>query len=190
MTLKIPPNYPADAPDISLQSIKNVPKKILEELEASCREEAQNSVGDPMIFVLTSIIKGWLDEHNEEVLDLPLNVSKSAIHIDESEYKEGTPVTVETFQAWWGDFIRSKNEANVKLKNQGQLTGKAYFQKMGSTAIVDDFDDDDEDQDAEKDEEVLEEGQDTDKVDWEVFVDEGDVDLDELDMKFSDEENQ
>eukprot|EP01126_Amoeba_proteus_P046888 TRINITY_DN5321_c0_g1_i2.p1 TRINITY_DN5321_c0_g1~~TRINITY_DN5321_c0_g1_i2.p1 ORF type:complete len:147 (-),score=15.33 TRINITY_DN5321_c0_g1_i2:289-729(-) len=63
MTLKIPPNYPTQAPDISLQSIKNVPKKILEELEASCREEAQNSVGDPMIFVLTSIIKGWLDEH-------------------------------------------------------------------------------------------------------------------------------
>jgi len=46
-----------------LRPIKGVSGKDLAEILAQCRNECQSSVGTPMIFTVTSIIKEWLDSH-------------------------------------------------------------------------------------------------------------------------------
>lgn len=87
--------------------------------------------------------------------------------VDDSEYKEGTPVTVETYQAWWAGFyqeLKSKKAGATGgqsfffdhfsiQKGNVQLTGKKHF--IGSTAIyVEEEEEDEEDDEGEAIEEV------------------------------------
>lgn len=58
------------------------------------------------------------------------------------EYKEGTPVTVETYNAWWAEFQAEMSKNKKGNSQEDPLTGKQFFLKMGDAAIEDETDSD------------------------------------------------
>ena len=57
-----------------------------------------------------------------EVEDAPTESAKTVAHIDDSEYKEGTPVTVQTYNAWWTSFIQEVRRSKAGLSFSFILT--------------------------------------------------------------------
>jgi len=112
MEVKLPTDYPNVPPGVMLQSIKNVPGKVCQMLEAKIRETAQNSLGDQMIFTLVSIVKEWIDEHNDSD-DAKPEAVKAAVEEVVPE-TDGTPVTPETFGIWYKGF---KEDMDAKKRS-------------------------------------------------------------------------
>jgi len=104
MEVKLPLNYPSVLPEIHLRVDRGVSSKNCTILENRVREESEKLVGEQMIFMLTSIVKEWLDEHNDESDTKDQQNSKLNQFVESSFDKEGTPVTVETFNLWWKEF--------------------------------------------------------------------------------------
>jgi len=163
MEVKLPEGYPNNAPEIMLQSIKNVPSKVCQMLEGKVREAAQTNLGDQMIFTLVSVVKEWLDEHNDAE-----NALKQETTADEFVPEaEGTPVTPETFALWFKS-IKEEIEAKKKSTQSVQITGKEWFARSSSTSLLPAIS-------------VKKEG--TPEIDWELFTaEEGDENLDDIEF--------
>lgn len=63
MEIKIPTDYPNAIPEVQLNSLKGVPKRILDQLQQQIKDEATTNLGEQMLFMLTQIVKGWLEDH-------------------------------------------------------------------------------------------------------------------------------
>jgi len=173
LELKLSPEYPNAVPEIMLRSIKNVPGKVCQMLEEKLRESAQQNLGDQMVFTLVSIVKEWLDEHNEED-QIPKKQDVSAVE-DVSE-KEGTPVTVDTYNLWFTEFRVEMEKKKKAATLEVRLNGREWFAKAGSTALVG---------------ETATDGAGTTEIDWELFTaEEGDENLDDLALDDEDEEEE
>lgn len=180
MELVIPPEYPDAIPTIMLHSIKGVSGRTLTELEGNLKAEANSHIGEPMIFIFAEVLKTWLGENNNEE-DTSLSSSTKSIKksAEKSKYQEGTPVTVETYQAWWNSF--KAEMAIAESATSEKLTGKQFFAKLGENATgdVEGEGDDEEAEDGEiSGEEQAEKA--PVEVNWEVFAEEELGELDEL----------
>jgi len=168
MEVKLPQNYPAAIPEIHLRADKGVSSKNCTMLETKVREESEKLIGDQMIFMLTNIVKEWLDEHNDDS-DQKDDSKKLNQFVESSFDKDGTPVTVETFNLWWTEFREELEKNKTKISaDRSILTGKEFFARSGSTALVDS-------------------SEPTDKgteIDWELFTEETEF----ADIPASDEE--
>lgn len=180
MELVVPPEYPDAVPTINLHSIKGVSGRSLTELEGNLKAEANSHIGEPMIFIFAEVLKTWLGENNNEE-DTSLSSSTKSIKKgnEKSKYQEGTPVTVETYQAWWNGF--KAEMAIAENTTNEKVTGKLFFAKLGENATGDvEGEGDDEEGDIEEGELSGEEEKAPVEVNWEVFAEEDLGDLDEL----------
>eukprot|EP01129_Flabellula_baltica_P011663 TRINITY_DN5155_c0_g1_i1.p1 TRINITY_DN5155_c0_g1~~TRINITY_DN5155_c0_g1_i1.p1 ORF type:complete len:222 (-),score=63.97 TRINITY_DN5155_c0_g1_i1:25-690(-) len=147
----IPDGYPNVIPGIRLNGLKGVNNQQCLALENIIREEAEEAVGYAMIYLLSTIVKDWVDENNDG--DKRKVRERDEINVT---FQEGTPVTPETWNDWWAGFVVEHNIKDI-LADDGRITGKKFFIDDGYTA------------DPESDEMA--------DVDWEVFEAEADEDL-------------
>jgi len=177
MEVKLPSNYPSALPEIHLRVDKGVSSKNCTTLETKVREEAEKLIGEQMIFMLTSIVKEWLDEHNDDTDDKK-DHPKLNQYVESSFDKDGTPVTVETFTLWWKEFrpeLDKKKSKNIPGE-KSNITGKEFFARSDSTALVDTS-------------EPSEKGT---EIDWELFTEEtefADIPASDEELEEEDEEN-
>eukprot|EP01125_Pyxidicula_operculata_P000839 TRINITY_DN10735_c0_g1_i1.p1 TRINITY_DN10735_c0_g1~~TRINITY_DN10735_c0_g1_i1.p1 ORF type:complete len:271 (+),score=92.06 TRINITY_DN10735_c0_g1_i1:91-813(+) len=178
MEVKLPPGYPNEAPDIMLRSLRGVSGKTCIQLEESLRTEIQQRFGEQMIFVLTSIVKEYLDSHNdtEEDLGIPKNDKVFSQYEITAAEKDGTPVTTETFQIWWTEFRKELEQKKRSAGGEVRLTGRELFAQSGSTALV-----------------APDTGSgagDSTDIDWELFAEEegDDVDIEDIEDDDVDDE--
>jgi len=171
MEVKLPADYPNVPPEIMLQSLKNVPGKVCQTLETKIRETAQSSLGDQMIFTFVSIVKEWLDEHNESA-DTPKQEDTKKQVENLPEEKEGTPVTPETFNLWFKGFkIEMEAKKKVQVSQSSQLTGKEWFARSSSSTALLPASSTKKTEDGAPD------------IDWELFTaEEGDENLDDIEF--------
>jgi len=173
MEVKLPSDYPNVLPEIFLRPIKNVPGKVISSLEEKVREEAQSKLGNQMIFTLVSIVKEWLDEHNDDDEFAMPSDTKNGLPIYEELIvdKDGTPVTKETFTIWWEGYKAELAASKLARSVEELVTGKEFFARSGSTSLV----------------APAEGGDKAADIDWELFMEEGDG-LDELEFDEDEEE--
>jgi hypothetical protein len=176
MELAIPEEYPEVIPGITLHSIKGVTGRALNDLEATLKQEGTSHLGEPMIFIFAEIIKNWLGDNNNEEEQLSLLSLKSKKIEEKANYKEGTPVTVDTYEAWWSSF-KAETALDDSLNNNNKLNGKLFFASLGDNATGDE-----ELTDSEDGEEVIDGEKEvaTVEVNWEVFAEEDLGEFDEL----------
>jgi hypothetical protein len=178
MELTIPDEYPEVIPGIVLHSIKGVSGRSLSELEGTLKQEAASHCGEPVIFIFAEIIKNWLADNNNEEDPVSI-ISLKAKKIEEkANYKEGTPVTVETYEAWWSSF--KAETALAESTNSNKVSGKLYFATLGDNATGDE-----ELSDSEGEEVIIEAEKEVTpvEVNWEVFAE----DIGEFDELSSDD---
>jgi len=123
-----------------------------------------------MIFTLVSIVKEWLDEHNES----ETTIKDVAPLVDEFiPEKEGTPVTPETFALWFKGFKEEMDAKKKAASASSVLCGKEWFARSStSTALLPAV--------------TMKKDGDAPDIDWELFTaEEGDENLD--DIEFDDE---
>jgi len=154
MEVKLPNGYPSVLPELQLRVDKGVSSKNCTMLEEKIREVAQSQIGDQMIFMLSSIVKEWLDEHNDD--DEDKDKPKMDKYVEHSFEKDGTPVTVDTFNLWWAEFKAELDKNKEKVAESSTLTGKEFFARGGSTALV----------------APDESGEKGTEIDWELFTEE------------------
>jgi len=166
MEVKLLNGYPEVLPELHLRVDRGVSSKNCSMLENRIREESEKLLGEQMIFMLTSIVKEWLDEHNDE--SDQKEETKFSQFVETSFDKDGTPVTVETFDLWWVEFREELEKNRLKQGEKSAVSGKEFFARGGSTALVD-------------------ASEPTDKgteIDWELFTEETEF----ADIPASDEE--
>uniref|UniRef100_A0A6B2LHX8 RWD domain-containing protein n=1 Tax=Arcella intermedia TaxID=1963864 RepID=A0A6B2LHX8_9EUKA len=134
MEVKLPTGYPSILPEVHLRVAKGVSSKNCTMLEERVREEAKNQMGEPMIYILSAIVKEWLDEHNDEEKDQL--ESRLDQFVENTFEKDGTPVTVETFTMWWTEFKAEMEKNAVKNAEKSAISGKEFFARGLSTSLV------------------------------------------------------
>lgn len=167
------PEYPDAPPLLKVRSVRGVRDSDLANIQAALEAEAQQNLGMAMIFTLAQSAKVLL---REVVMGSPEgNTGPSQLERDEAEKAakqkarmEGTPVTAETWNAWFDRFKAEKALAKAKalsatdFKQKLRQSGKAFFesnQKNESSGWEEELDDADYDQleDEEFDDELLDE---------------------------------
>lgn len=62
LEVRVPSEYPAVVPEVQVRVLKGVSSRSALELQTALRDEAQRSLGAPMVFTLAQMLKDWLDE--------------------------------------------------------------------------------------------------------------------------------
>jgi hypothetical protein len=186
LEVRVPADYPGVVPEVQVRSVKGVSNRTALELQLKLRDEAQRSLGAPMVFTLTQMLKDWLEEHLDGEDDSALSAAeklakertKAALDLEFRGVGDGTPVTPENYQLWWENFLRERESLGPKKSVEKRQTGRQYFAQSGSTALV-----------AEAELEAkLELAEESGEVDWALFEDEDLADLD--DEEFDDDEDE
>ena len=172
-------NYPEEPPLIKCRSIKGLFDSELKHIQSLMTQRAEESVGMSMIFDLVGEAKEWMRNRAgvvDEVEETPEQIAQRLEEEAEARLKAmratGTPVTVESFNAWVERF--EAEEALRRIKEGGaagttsaaaggggsgdgdakKMTGRRYFEertaaqmeeddRVGGAGGGDDFDDDD-----------------------------------------------
>ena len=142
----------------------------------ACRHQAAENLGMAMVFTLSTFAREWLREKAkiEEPLDEAAIVAARLREEEaeearrEAERAAGTPVTAETYAAWWERFSAEMaassgaSDPSAADKAKGRLTGRRYFETRGEAVEEEaegeasdegeeeEGDDDDEDDDEEE----------------------------------------
>ena len=162
------PAYPETPPLLRCRSIEGLFDDELVEVTERLRKHAEGAVGMAMIFDLATEAKEWMrgragvvDAVEETPEMLQRRLEEEAEERLEAMRAVGTPVTVESFNAWVARFEAETGAAvsasAAARERASRLTGRRYFEEKGcveddtedgSRAGVDDgedFDDDDSD---------------------------------------------
>jgi len=103
------------------------------------------------LWILWTIMTPDPDDDDEDK-DKP----KMDKYVEHSFEKDGTPVTVDTFNLWWAEFKAELDKNKEKVAESSTLTGKEFFARGGSTALV----------------APDESGEKGTEIDWELFTEE------------------
>jgi len=184
LEVRVPSDYPSVVPEVQVRSIKGISNRSTLDLQQKLRDEALRSLGAPMVFTFTQMLKEWLDEHLEGDDDLAtsskeaalaLAKTKAALDLEFRGVGDGTPVTPENYQLWWENFLKERESLEgVKVKETRQ-SGRQFFAQSGSTALVAEARPRTEDGD---------EGEEGGEVDWSLFEE------DELDTELLEDEDE
>ncbi|KAM7537036.1 hypothetical protein Aperf_G00000076462 [Anoplocephala perfoliata] len=187
---KYTPKYPGEAPLYEIRSPQGITDEQTAELITLINEVISRAIGMVMIFDIVSEVQQKLDDYTDQLITRLRDKKAKQAKIKslaeaeremEAEKKlcSGTPVTVETFNAWNKAFLaemaakKEAEEAKAK-KTAGQgaqqtkrLTGRELFLRD------DQFDESDLNFLAQEGGEIVE-------VDEKLFVDIGDIDLSDI----------
>ena len=125
--------------------------------------QASESLGMAMMFTLATFAREWLRDkaHYTAAGDVEDAAARRAAAEAEEEARRmairlaGTPVTAETYAAWWATFSAERQlemaslEAATDPDKAKRLTGKRYFETRGDKAGEEDEEDDEEGDEAE-----------------------------------------
>eukprot|EP01128_Nolandella_sp_AFSM9_P010175 TRINITY_DN6997_c0_g1_i1.p2 TRINITY_DN6997_c0_g1~~TRINITY_DN6997_c0_g1_i1.p2 ORF type:complete len:220 (-),score=79.14 TRINITY_DN6997_c0_g1_i1:389-1048(-) len=162
LEVRLPAAYPDEVPTLLVRPIVGVTSKDLTHITKLIRDEAEASLGTPMIFTITSVIKEWLDDHNEE--DVVVEEVEELEYIDDGD---GTPVTPANYELWWTSFLAEMDTGDVKEVKE---TGKEFFHRRTVPELS------------------AVEGAAAPAVDWSAFDEDEIDDLDDLEFSDSDDE--
>lgn len=184
--------YPSEGPHFEIRSAEGINDDQSAELVTLINEVVKRSIGMVMIFDIVSEVQQKLDEYTDQLINevtarrekqAKIKSLAEAEREKENERKlcSGTPVTVESFNAWNKAFlaeIAAKKEAEEAKAKKAQsnnaqpvkrLTGREMFLR--------------DDQFDESDLKILaEEGGEIVEVDEKLFVDIGDLDLSDIEL--------
>lgn len=138
----LPERYPDEKPSIQLLESNNLDEDDLSSLMDLLNTEADNSLGNVMIFTLVSAGVEWLSaktEVVEEEIDTAEEQRNKERIAEEQRKIDGTPVTKQTFLAWKARFdaemLKLKLDQQKKSGDQGSsatgtkgLTGRELFE--------------------------------------------------------------
>eukprot|EP01117_Protostelium_nocturnum_P009159 TRINITY_DN327_c0_g2_i2.p1 TRINITY_DN327_c0_g2~~TRINITY_DN327_c0_g2_i2.p1 ORF type:complete len:144 (-),score=46.13 TRINITY_DN327_c0_g2_i2:629-1060(-) len=140
----------------------------MDQLSQLVKETGEESLGSPMIYNIAAAIKLWLDDHNID----PEVIRKQEIFNEEErkqkKRQDGTPVNTQTFLAWRDKFYLKylADERKEEEERKRKPTGRQLFEANAELATSDaSF--------------FEEEGGETVEVDWSVFSNEIDDELEE-----------
>lgn len=189
---KYTPKYPCEAPLYEIRSPQGISDEQNAELIALINEVINRAIGMVMIFDIVSEVQQKLDEYADQLITkLTTRKEKQAKikSLAEAEREmeaernlcSGTPVTVETFNAWNKVFlaeIAAKKEADEAKarKTAGSCQGAQQIKRLTGREMFlqdDQFDESDLNFLAQEGGEIVE-------VDEKLFVDIGDIDLSDI----------
>lgn len=141
----LPEAYPNEVPFFRLKNLSPdyLDNNALEMFESDMRAQAEESIGQMMLFELTDLLKDKITEINEKVLkkldkieeaSSIANLNKEVMQSDMTQLSY-TPVNAETFAVWCAQYkekIRIVKEA-TKTINDDKPTGKQLFLDNRST---------------------------------------------------------
>nr|CDS33125.1 RWD domain containing protein 1 [Hymenolepis microstoma] len=184
--------YPSEGPHFEIRSPEGISDDQNAELVTLINEVIERSVGAIMIFDIVSEVQQKLDEYTDQLInDLTARKEKQAKikSLAEAEREKenerklcsGTPVTVESFNAWNKSFLSelaAKKEAEEMKIKKSQSSGAQPVKRLTGREMFlrdDQFD--------ESDLKILEEeGGEIVEVDEKLFVDIGDLDLSAVEL--------
>mmetsp|Transcript_16213 Transcript_16213/g.19456 ORF Transcript_16213/g.19456 Transcript_16213/m.19456 type:complete len:259 (-) Transcript_16213:147-923(-) len=158
-------NYPDESPVLKVRSKRGVRTEDVKKLQALLEEQVEENLGMAMIFTLVTFAKEWFIElvNGPVEEEGEIDENDSAAAREEAEQKkfeaqraQGTPVTAETWQAWFTRFAaemaleKAKNQAAVALQKRTKPTGRELFEK-GTAGTFEGEDDADFDEDFDED---------------------------------------
>lgn len=141
----LPQGYPNEVPFFRIKNLSPdyIDNNALESFESDMRAQAEESIGQMMLFELTDLLKDKITEINEKVLNKLdeieeassiANLNKETMKSDMTQLSY-TPVNAETFAVWCAQYkekIRIQKMAN-KNENDDKPTGKQLFLMNRST---------------------------------------------------------
>jgi len=138
LDIKFTPDYPNEVPIIKLTPQLNLTNEQLEEIKELVTTQANENIGTSMIFILTSVIKEWLDNNNQEPKGEESEEEEEESEESEEEEAvfEGTPCTEETFNAWRKKFNEEFRPVKKEIKST-KLTGRQLFEYDATLSISD-----------------------------------------------------
>lgn len=135
-------------------------------LQSIIMEEAETLVGCEMIYQLATIASDWLEDQATDEDDTG-GYQREEIDIT----FDGTPVTKEAFDIWFAKYLKDqednapKKKKRKNMKKKDKISGREFFQNVGR----------------ELEAKAKESGVDT-EVDWALFDDDLDIDIDDIDI--------
>jgi hypothetical protein len=136
------PSYPATPPLLRCRSIEGLFEKELVEVTDMLRKHAEGLVGMAMIFDLATEAKEWMrgragvvDAVEETPEMLQRRLEEEAEERLKAMRAVGTPVTVESFNAWVARFEAetgvAASAAAAARERASLMTGRRYFEEKG-----------------------------------------------------------
>eukprot|EP01120_Amphizonella_sp_Union-15-10_P003298 TRINITY_DN13720_c0_g1_i2.p1 TRINITY_DN13720_c0_g1~~TRINITY_DN13720_c0_g1_i2.p1 ORF type:complete len:225 (-),score=69.84 TRINITY_DN13720_c0_g1_i2:20-694(-) len=170
--LTLGPSYPSKPPQFKIVPLSRVSDQQVQKAIHTLNELASECADMPMLYMLVQGTQDWLEnlkegeenEKNEEEQKKKY-AEDEKVRLEE-EAAKGTPVTVESFNAWKAKFDLEMAKVKQAVVTESKMTGKMYFDQrelLGGVAIIT--------------EPEIDGG--GDAVDWELFSNELDEDLDE-----------
>lgn len=171
MHVTYPADYPTVLPIIKVQRLKGLTDRILAKLEADAMAEAEELLGDVMIYSMTEVIKAFLEENNrpeltaheemmnrikeeEDAIAAAEQQEAERLAVEEKTYvsplgiQPGVLFTVEGFHAWRAAFEEEQERLKPKkVEVVKKPTGKEIFLanlKMGLEEEVEEKDKEEE----------------------------------------------
>eukprot|EP01103_Thecamoeba_quadrilineata_P015137 TRINITY_DN4693_c0_g1_i1.p1 TRINITY_DN4693_c0_g1~~TRINITY_DN4693_c0_g1_i1.p1 ORF type:complete len:204 (+),score=56.53 TRINITY_DN4693_c0_g1_i1:45-656(+) len=142
MEVQLTPKYPEEVPILLFTSSKGYTES-LNELSSISQKLAEESVGMAMAFTLASRVKDWIEEYEVNQKELKkreeeelAESQKPKKRIERPEHVDGTPVTVESFNAWKARFLLETDPATSDSKTV-RLNGRQLFEGDISLALSD-----------------------------------------------------
>ena len=143
--------YPEVIPKILVEKVAPSSPINTNSLQNKLENQANQSIGMPMVFTLAQFAKDWLDEEcerienggeeNEEIIEVEEKRITNIKINQNNEIKRNsnlTPVTVETFTKWWSNFSEKLLLLEIQEKTQEDLrpTGKQLFEQGDRKSVV------------------------------------------------------
>lgn len=131
------PDYPNEMPLFGIEESNNLFEEDATELINLLTDEANNLLGNEMIFLLVSSAKEWLNTRKDESVKRKEEmIERKKREAEEAEMKrfEGTRVTVDSFMKWKlrfdSEMASLRERSGEKEKETGRkLTGRELFEK-------------------------------------------------------------
>ncbi|KAK2174433.1 hypothetical protein NP493_803g00021 [Ridgeia piscesae] len=130
----LPAKYPDEAPVVEVEEYDNIEDSYITDLTDFIKEQAEENLGEVMVFTLVSAVQERLTDlveaaERERVEEIERKEKEK--HAAEQKKFEGTVVTIETFLAWKAKFTAEMEELKRKRgeikKECSKLSGRELF---------------------------------------------------------------
>lgn len=114
-----------------MEVVENLSDEEIDDLNLRLSESAQENIGMPMVFTLTSLIQEYLDDIGQIRTDKRKKEEEQKLLEEEKKENEkfiGTKVTPETFNEWCKKFYAARNMPKDKSERFNKPTGKELFE--------------------------------------------------------------
>ena len=145
LTFAHTPTYPDAPPLLRVRSLRGMSNADVEECQRMLEALAVESLGMAMVFTLSTAAREWLRQRahlelpadEDAVAEAARRAEEAAEAAREAERAAGTPVTAETYAAWWAAFSAEHAVAEVAVTASKRMTGKSYFDSLRAEAAAD-----------------------------------------------------